>query len=90
MKIRNTAKYKLMHIKDGHPITIEAGEEKEIPDDIAKLWMKTGKIVKVDDGAKDAEIARLKAENEKLKKTTTEKKKAAPQAKKTAFCKTQK
>lgn len=90
MKIRNIAKFKLMHIKDGHPITIEAGQEKEIPDDIAKLWMKTGKIVKVDDGAKDAEIARLKAENEKLKKTTTEKKKAASQAKKTAFCKTQK
>lgn len=84
MKIRNIAKYKLMHIKDGQPITIEAGQEKEIPDDIAKLWMKTGKIVKVDDGAKDAEIARLKAENEKLKKTTTKKKDAAPKAKKAA------
>mgnify|MGYP007053770034 CR=1 FL=1 len=40
MKIRNIAKFKLMHIKDGHPITIEAGQEKEIPDDIDgdKIW----------------------------------------------------
>ena len=29
--------------------------------------MKTGDVVKVDDGSKDKEIARLKAENEKLK-----------------------
>ena len=73
MKIRNIAKFKFMHLKGKEIYTIEAGEEKDIPDDIAALWMKSGKIVKVDDGAKDAEIERLKAENKKLKDVATKK-----------------
>ena len=84
MKVRNIAQFKFMHLKDGHVISIEAGEEKDIPDDIAVLWMPTKKIVKVDSGAKDAEIERLKAENEKLKAKATPKKakaKAEPKAK---------
>lgn len=84
MKVRNIAQFKFMHLKDGHVISIEAGEEKDIPDDIAALWMPTKKIVKVDSGAKDAEIERLKAENEKLKAKATPKKakaKAEPKAK---------
>jgi hypothetical protein len=74
MKVRNIAQFKFMHLRNGNVISIEAGEEKDIPDDIAALWMPTKKIVKVDSGAKDAEIERLKAENEKLKA----KAKAAP------------
>lgn len=84
MKVRNIAQFKFMHLKDGQVISIEAGEEKDIPDDIAALWMPTKKIVKVDSGAKDAEIERLKAENEKLKAKATPKKakaKAEPKAK---------
>lgn len=84
MKVRNIAQFKFMHLKDGHVISIEAGEEKDIPDDIVALWMPTKKIVKVDSGAKDAEIERLKAENEKLKAKATPKKakaKAEPKAK---------
>lgn len=67
MKIRNIAQCKLMHLYEGDSVAILAGEEKEIPDKIAELWLKTGKVVKVDDGKQNAEIARLKAENEKLK-----------------------
>lgn len=84
MKVRNIAQFKFMHLRNGNVISIEAGEEKDIPDDIAALWMPTKKIVKVDSGAKDAEIERLKAENEKLKAKATPKKakaKAEPKAK---------
>lgn len=90
MKIRNIATYKFMHMRDGQVYTIEAGSEKEIPDDIAALWMKSGKIVKVDDGAKDAEIKRLKAENEKLKAGAEKKEKDAPKPKKAASKKSKK
>ena len=48
-------------------ISINPDETKEIDDKIANLWLKTGEVVKVDDGSKDKEIERLKAENEKLK-----------------------
>ena len=48
-------------------ITIEPDETKEIEDFIAEIWLKTGDVVKVDDGSKDKEIERLKAENAKLK-----------------------
>lgn len=84
MKVRNIAQFKFMHLRDGQVFSIEAGEEKEIPDDIAALWMPTKKIVKVDSGAKDAEIERLKAENEKLKQAAAKNEESAPAAKKTA------
>lgn len=87
MKVRNIAQFKFMHLRDGQVISIEAGEEKDIPDDIAALWMPTKKIVKVDSGAKDAEIERLKAENEKLKQQAVKSGKSAPAAKKTASIK---
>lgn len=83
MKVRNIAQFKFMHLRDGQVISIEAGEEKDIPDDVAALWMPTKKIVKVDSGAKDAEIERLKAENEKLKQAAVKSEKSAPAAKKT-------
>lgn len=81
MKIRNIAQCKLMHLYNGGTVKILAGEEAEIPDHIAELWLKTGKVVKVDDGAKEKEIARLKAENEKLKAEKAAKK-ATPKKKK--------
>lgn len=67
MKIKNLAQCKFLHIKDGKTYVLNAGEQKDLPKDIAKLWLRTGKVIKVDDGAKDAEIERLKAENKKLK-----------------------
>lgn len=73
MKIKNISKRKYLHFlgkdKEGKNIFAELlpKETKDIPDDVAKIWLKTGDIIKVDDGSKDKEIARLKAENEKLK-----------------------
>lgn len=79
MKIKNISKRKYLHYlgkdKEGKNIfaVLLPKETKEIPDDVAQIWLKTGDIVKVDDGSKDKEIARLKAENEKLKAQQSEK-----------------
>lgn len=73
MKIKNISKRKYIHYlgkdEQGKNLfaEISAKETKDIPDAVAEIWLKTGDIVKVDDGSKDKEIARLKAENEKLK-----------------------
>lgn len=72
MKIKNVSKRKYMHAvfdenNEQIIISINPDETKEIDDKIANLWLKTGEVVKVDDGSKDKEIERLKAENEKLK-----------------------
>lgn len=56
-----------MHAVNGVIVSIKAGETKDIPDKIAKIWLASEDIVKVDDGAKDAELVKLKEENEKLK-----------------------
>ena len=83
MLIKNISKRKFLHAlidENGEQviISIEPDETKEIEDFIAEIWLKTGDVVKVDDGSKDKEIERLKAENEKLKadkKKTAKKKK---------------
>lgn len=73
MKIKNISKRKYLHYlgkdKEGKNIfaVLSPKETRDIPDDVAKIWLKTGDIIKVDDGSKDKEIERLKAENEKLK-----------------------
>lgn len=48
-------------------VILDAGVTKEIPDFIANIWIKTNDVIVVDDGSKDAEIEKLRAENEKLK-----------------------
>lgn len=79
MKIKNISKRKYLHYlgkdKEGKNIfaVLLPKETKDISDDVAKIWLNTGDIVKVDDGSKDKEIARLKAENEKLKAQQSEK-----------------
>ena len=74
MLIKNVSKRRYLHyVDDDHIYMIDAGQEKEIDDGIAKIWLKTEDIVKVDNGEKDEEIARLKAENEKLKTQANEK-----------------
>lgn len=68
-------------------INLEAGQIAEVDDEIAKIWLKTGKVVEFVEpaAAKEekeellAEIEKLKAENKKLK---AEKPKAAKTAKK--------
>lgn len=72
MLIKNVSKRKYLHslLDDkGEQVIIEINpdETKEIVDFVAELWLKTGEVVLVDDGSKDKEIERLKAENEKLK-----------------------
>lgn len=67
MLVKNVSKRRYIHALGDEYIMLNADESKEIPDEVAKIWIKMGEIVKVDDGSKDKEIARLKAENKKLK-----------------------
>ncbi|MEE0061555.1 MAG: hypothetical protein UE295_12065 [Acutalibacteraceae bacterium] len=67
MLVKNVSKRRYIHALGDEYIMLNADESKEIPDEVAKIWIKMGEIVKVDDGSKDKEIERLKAENEKLK-----------------------
>lgn len=80
MRVYNKSSRKYQHSefdKDNKLITIELlpKTDAEIPDEIAKKWLKTGEVVEYvkpeDAKAKQAEleeeIAKLKAENEKLK-----------------------
>ena len=92
-----------LHNKSSHPfqhsyfdknmdlisIEINAGEIKDIDDEIAKIWLKTGQVVEFVEPqeAKEEknellkEIEKLKAENEELK-TKEEKPKAKEKGKK--------
>jgi hypothetical protein len=70
MLVKNVSKRRYMHSFGDELIILEAGATKEIPDVIANIWIKTNDVIVVDDGSKDAEIERLKAENEKLKAMT--------------------
>lgn len=56
-----------MHSFNDEIVILDAGATKDIPDVIANIWIKTNDVIVVDDGSKDAEIERLKAENAKLK-----------------------
>lgn len=62
-----------MHIDGDTTYVLEGNAEASFPDEIANIWLKSAEITLVDDGAKDAEIERLKAENEKLKKRRAKK-----------------
>lgn len=80
MKIHNKSKHPFQHSYYDkkmvlHIVEIGAGEIKEIEDDIAKVWLKTGEVVEfvAPEEAKEEkdellkEIEKLKAENAKLK-----------------------
>lgn len=68
MLIKNISERKYIH----NDIVLFVGSTQEVPDEISKIWLNTGDVVKVDDGSKDDEIARLKAENERLKAQVAE------------------
>lgn len=90
MKLHNKAKHAFQHsiydTKEGVKIIeIGAGEIKNIPNDIAEIWLKTGEVVEFVEPkqakALEDENAKLKAELEKLQapkkvapKKTTKKK----------------
>lgn len=67
MLVKNVSKRRYMHQFKDEIVILDAGATKNIPDVIANIWIKTNDVIVVDDGSKDAEIERLKAENEKLK-----------------------
>lgn len=90
MKLHNKSNYPLQHSyldEKMHLVSVDikAGEIKEIDDEIAKVWLKTGAVVEfvAPEEAKEKEeklnkeIEKLKAENAKLKsskpKTKTKK-----------------
>ena len=88
MRVYNKSSRKYQHSefnKDNKLITIELPPktDAEIPDEIAKKWLKTKEVVEYvkpeDAKAKQAELeeenAKLKAEIEKLKKQATKTKK---------------
>lgn len=67
-----------------HTINLNPKTDAEIPDDIAKVWLKTGEVVeyvkpeeaKAKEAALEEENAKLKAELEALKKVKSEEAKA--------------
>ena len=67
MLVKNVSKRRYMHSFKDEIVILDAGATKDIPDVIANIWIKTNDVIVVDDGSKDAEIERLKAENAKLK-----------------------
>ena len=88
MRVYNKSSRKYQHSefnKDNKLVTIELlpKTDAEIPDEIAKKWLKTGEVVEYvkpeEAKAKQAELedenAKLKAEIEKLKKQATNTKK---------------
>ena len=88
MKLQNKAKHAFQHsyMDDKQAlqiIEILPGEIKDIPEEIAKVWLKTGDVVEFvepkEAKALEDENAKLKAELEKLKKPAAKK----PSAKKT-------
>lgn len=82
MKLHNKAKHAFQHsiadeIEGVKIIEIGAGEVKDIPEDIAKIWLKTGEVVEFiepkEAKALENENAKLKAELEAIKKTAPKK-----------------
>ena len=90
MKVHNKAKHPFQHsipdeIQGVKIIEIGADEIKEIPDEIAKIWIKTGEVVEFIEPkqakALEDENAKLKAELEKLKEPKVKKPKKATKKK---------
>lgn len=74
MRLENMSKRKYQHSyldKNKHIVILELapGQNKEIPDNIAKQWLKTGEVREYADPKEaQAKEEKLKAENEALKK----------------------
>lgn len=80
MKLHNKAKHAFQHsiadeIEGVKIIEIGAGEVKDIPEDIAEIWLKTGEVVEF---VEPKEAKALENENAKLKAELEAIKKAAP------------
>ena len=76
MLLQNISKRKYVHSilnarRQAELLTLKPGEHKEIPDEVAKQWLKTGEVIKYAD---PNEVEKLKAELEALKAEKEEKK----------------
>lgn len=81
MKVKNNSKRCYCHVvmnESYQPdmLLLKPNEVKDIPDEVAKGWLKSGEVVEyvapADAKKLEAEIAKLKAENEQLKKDNDE------------------
>ena len=86
MLVENKSKRMYVHSvlnakRQAEMLILNPGEHKEIPDDVAKQWLKTGEVIKYADpvavekekAAKEKEVEALKAEIERLKAEAKEK-----------------
>lgn len=76
MKVQNKSKRCYVHSvlnekKQAEMLILRPGENKEIPDEVAEQWLKTGEVIKyadpVEEEALKAELAALKAAKENVK-----------------------
>lgn len=65
--LRNLSSHDFMHVHGDEILVLPANGVKEVPDEVAKIWLKLPEITLDSDPAKDEEIERLRAENEALK-----------------------
>lgn len=70
MKIKNISKQRYCHSKLDENyrleiLTVEPNETKEVPNNVAEIWLKTGDIVQY---VEPKEVKQLENENEALKK----------------------
>lgn len=84
MRVQNISKRKYVHSvlterRQANMLILNPGENKEIPDEVAEQWLKTGEVIKYADPVEveqlKAELAALKAE--KQEKTLDDLKKEA-------------
>lgn len=76
MLLQNISKRKYVHSilnarRQSELLILNPGEHKEIPDEVAKQWLKTGEVIKYAD---PNEVEKLKAELEALKAEKKEEK----------------
>ena len=84
MRVYNKSSRMYQHEQDGKTYYLPPKTDIEVPDKIAKLWLKTGEVVeyvkpeeaKAKQAALEEENAKLKAELEALKKAKPEEAKA--------------
>lgn len=81
MKVQNKSKRCYVHSvlnerKQAEMLILRPGENKEVPDEVAEQWLKTGEVIKYADPveveALKAELAALKAAKEDVKEKSLE------------------
>lgn len=80
MKVENKCKHAFCHSILNEKMQVEMiilkpGEHKDVPDEVAKQWLKTGDVIEYAD---PEELAKVKAELEAMKSKKEESKEAAP------------